>query len=98
MTAEFWFSLILRAMAGVVLGLVYFSSLWWIARRLPRMSRPALWIPLSTLSRMLLLLGAVYVLMEHRWEWLIAVMAGYLMGRYLVFWQTGVFRPRSGFK
>lgn len=93
-----WFPLIWRGMAGVVLGVGYFASLWWVARRLPQISRPALWIPLSTLTRMLLLLGAVYFLMGHRWEWLVAVIAGFLIGRCLVFWQVGVVGTRSEFE
>jgi F1F0 ATPase subunit 2 len=91
----FWAVLILCTVAGVLLGLFYFASLWWVARRLPQISRPALWVPLSTLARMLVVLVVVYLLMDHRWERLVAVMLGFLIGRFVVFWQVGVLRTRS---
>ena len=94
MMAELWFPLVWRVLAGICLGLAYFMSLWWVARRLPRISKPALWIPLSPLARMLLFLGVVYFLMGHRWDWLVAIIAGFLLGRCLVFWQVGVLGSR----
>ncbi len=44
-----WPLLIVSAAGGILLGLLYFGSLWWVVRRLPEISRPGLWVPLSTL-------------------------------------------------
>ena len=75
----------------MLLGLFYFASLWWVVRRLPQhVAAGVCGFPFSTLARMLVVLGAVYLLMDHRWERLAAVMLGFLIGRCLVFWQVGV--------
>ncbi len=90
-----WLPILFCTAAGVLLGVFYFASLWWVVRRLPGMSRPGVWFPLSTLLRMAIVLGAIFLLIEHRWPRLLAVMLGFLVGRYLVFWQLGVPQHRS---
>jgi F1F0 ATPase subunit 2 len=89
---------IVSLMEGVLLGLLYFGSLWWVVRRLPEISRPELWLPLSTVLRILVVLVGVYFLAGHDWKRLVAVMLGFLIGRFLVFWRVGALRKGSSCK
>ncbi len=90
-----WPPILFCTLAGVLLGIFYFVSLWWVVRRLPGMSRPGVWFPVSALLRMAVVLGAMFLLIDHRWERLAAVMLGFLIGRSLVFRQVGVPEHRS---
>lgn len=85
-----WPLMFVCGIAGVLLGVFFFGSLWWVVRRLPEMSRPGLWVPLSSLLRTLVVLGGVYLLMGTHWERLVAVLLGFVIGRFLVFRQLGI--------
>ncbi|MCA9073045.1 MAG: ATP synthase subunit I [Planctomycetaceae bacterium] len=90
-----WPVLLFCGVAGVLLGVFYFGSLWWVVRRLPEMSRPSIWFPISSILRTLVVLAGVYFLMGGRWERLVALMVGFIIGRIVVFRKVGISPHRS---
>jgi F1F0 ATPase subunit 2 len=71
----------LAALAGLVLGLLYFAGLWLTVRRLPRAPHPALWLLASFIVRAAVLGGGVVVVAAGRWEAFLAALAGFLFAR-----------------
>ena len=90
-----WPEYLLCGAGGVLLGMFYFGSLWWVVRRLPDIQRPGLWVPLSTLARTLAVLAGMYFLIGQDWIRLLAAMAGFVLGRLIVFRQVGIDQQRS---
>ena len=75
---------IIAALAsGVVLGAIYFGGLWLTVRRVPLVRQPALLLLGSFLLRSAVVLLGFYVVMDGRWERLVACMIGFLLARTL---------------
>lgn len=70
--------------AGMILGLLYFGGLWATVNRLGGARRPELLVLVSFVARAALVLTACYVVMGHRWERLVAYMAGFVLVRTLM--------------
>ena len=66
---------------GLVLGGVYAVALWLSVRRLAHAGRPLVWLLSGSALRIGLLLGAFYLVMDGRWERLLACFAGFLVVR-----------------
>lgn len=69
------------ALAGTVLGLVFFGGLWWTSTRLARSTRPALLVAASLLGRMLVLALGLVVLARIDVLALVGGLAGMLATR-----------------
>ena len=69
--------LALSCAAGAALGCLHFLALWETVRRLPRLSRPGLWMAMSMLVRLAAALAAFVFL--ARWGGLPAL-TGALLG------------------
>lgn len=80
--------LVVAALAGAVLGAMFFGGLWWTARRGAISPRPALWFFSSLLLRMGITLPAFFVVAGGRWERMLACLAGFLLARAGVTWAT----------
>jgi F1F0 ATPase subunit 2 len=80
--------LILAAVAGAVLGAIFFGGLWWTVRRALASPRPALWFVTSLLLRMGVALGGFYLLAGGQWRRLLACLAGFFVARLFVTWRT----------
>lgn len=84
-------------LAGVVLGALYAATLWAAVRRLARLRQPALALVAGSVLRIGLLLGAFYLVMDGRWERLLACFAGFLVVRLAAIrWASADAAPRSG--
>lgn len=79
-----WPSLWLPFLAGAGVALFYFGGLWLTVRALPSARRPGLLLAASFVGRMAILLIALYLVIDGRWERLLAAMAGLLLTRYLI--------------
>jgi F1F0 ATPase subunit 2 len=73
--------LVLTLLAGGLLGLVYFSGLWWTTQQLTTAKHPALLFLGSFLVRLVVVLGGFYLVAGGRWERMIACLAGFLLAR-----------------
>ena len=77
-------SVVLSFAAGLLVGGLYFVGLWMTVSRLPDARRPLLLLAGSTVVRLALLLGAIYLIMDGRWERLAACVVGVLVARTAV--------------
>ena len=73
--------MVIAAGLGVLLGLAYFGSLRWVVGRLMAARRPAVWMLGSAVVRIAVMLAALLVIGQGRWERMVAVLAGFLVGR-----------------
>lgn len=87
-------SVVLSFAAGMLVGGLYFAGLWVTVSRLPDARRPMLLLAGSTVVRLALLLGAIYLIMDGRWERLVACVLGILVARTAILvWRRRL--PRS---
>jgi F1F0 ATPase subunit 2 len=68
-------------LAGGALGAMFFGGLWWTVRSALTSANPALWLLISSASRMAALLAAFYLICRIQWVGLIAALAGFLLVR-----------------
>jgi F1F0 ATPase subunit 2 len=73
--------IVVAAGLGVLLGLAFFGSLRWVVGRLITARRPAVWMLGSAVVRIAVMLAALLVIGQGRWERMVAVLAGFLVGR-----------------
>lgn len=74
--------------AGLLLGAIFFSGLWWTVRRGVQSSRPALWFLGSTLLRMGTALAGFYLVGGGQWQRWLGCLIGFVAARYIVLWLT----------
>ena len=76
--------MLLAAAAGALLGLVFFGGLWWTLRRAFASKRPALWVGISLLVRMVATSGGFVFVSAGDWRRLLSCLLGFLAARWLV--------------
>lgn len=79
-----FFYLSIALTAGIGLGVFYFKVLWLTVQRLPRARRPWLLSLGSFWIRLAVTMGGFYLVMEDRWENLVACLVGFLLMRQLL--------------
>lgn len=84
---------VLAALAGAVLGALFFGGLWWTARRGAASPRPALWFFGSLLLRMGIALSGFYAVAGSHWDLMLACLLGFVAARMVVIRLTR--RPSS---
>jgi F1F0 ATPase subunit 2 len=77
-------NLTLAGVAGLALGLFYFGGLWLTVRRIAGTTRPAFLMLGSFVVRLLVTLCGFYLVMDGRWERLLACLAGFLVMRFVL--------------
>jgi F1F0 ATPase subunit 2 len=77
-------AIIVRLLAGVLLGIFFYSALWFTVRSLPRSRHPVLLTLGSFWGRTLTVLTAFLFLMQGRWEYAAACLVGFIAGRLTV--------------
>lgn len=75
------FYLSLAFIAGTVLGLFYFGTLWLTIQPLPKMRRPELFTLGSFFLRTGITLFGFYLVMGGRWERLLGSLCGFIVMR-----------------
>ncbi|MCG6898107.1 MAG: ATP synthase subunit I [Thiocapsa sp.] len=79
-----WLQLTASLIAGVLLGLVYFWSLWTTVGRLMRQDRPAIWMLGGMLLRFGLILVVFYPLARYGdWRHVLSAAVGFTLSRIL---------------
>lgn len=77
--------LILSAITGTLLGLVFFQGLWITVRRLEQTRHPIVWMLGSLLLRFGLVLAGFFLLARQGdWTLLLAAVAGFTLARLLI--------------
>lgn len=77
-------SLTLMFAAGMVLGGLYFSGLWYTVQRIQQEKHPVFWIIASLVFRMTLLLIAFYFVLSYgNLVHLLAVLGGFVVLRMI---------------
>jgi F1F0 ATPase subunit 2 len=72
------------ALAGAVLGALFFGGLWWTVQRAAVSPRPALWFGPSLLLRIAIVAGGCYLVNDGSWPRLAACLAGFVLMRVAV--------------
>ena len=76
-------ALVLAWVIGVLLGAMFFGSLWWTVRRGLSSARPALWFLGSLLLRTSIILAGFYVISGSHWDRLLASLLGFVSARFI---------------
>ena len=66
---------------GFLLGILYFSSLWWTVRQLPTTQQPILLVVGSLLGRLSIAILGFYLVMNGSWERLLIALLGFVLAR-----------------
>lgn len=77
-------TLLLVAVAGVILGICFFGSLWWTIRRGLSSKRPALLFLTSLLLRISLTLTGFYFIANGSLKLLLVCLLGFVIGRFIM--------------
>ncbi len=76
--------LTLSFVAGILLGVFYFGSLWWVVSQLSKTRRPERLLIASFVIRTSLAMAGFYFVMSGRPERLIACLVGFFLTRVLL--------------
>ncbi len=85
--------LVLAFLAGIVLGIFFFSGLWWTVQRIVSSDKPYLFSAASFIIRMAFVVTAFYYLLSADWTYLLAALAGFIAARMVL-----VYRFKAGQK
>jgi F1F0 ATPase subunit 2 len=88
MTMHEFFLVAATAVAGGMLGAMFFGGLWLTVRKGVASPRPALWFFCSLLFRMGIALAGFYFVAGGRWERLLACLLGFVAARLIVMRMT----------
>ena len=88
-----WPELVGAFALGTVVGFLYFCGLWWTVRQLPALKRPGVFLLLSLFVRMGVALPLFYLIMDGKWERLLAGVLGFMVVRGFLVRRL---RPLSG--
>lgn len=90
------FDITISFAVGLIIGAAYFAGLWFTVRRLTDTGLAPLWLFLSAIIRLALLVGALFWIMDGRWERLLAALAGILVARLAATWIARVGAASDG--
>lgn len=76
--------LALAALAGMLLGAVYFGGLWWTVKKGLASPRPAQWFIASLLLRLGFTLLGFYLVAGDDWKKVLACLLGLIIVRVIV--------------
>jgi len=98
MTADYLF-VVLAFTAGILLGIFYFGSLWFVVKKLPESRRPVLLVIGSFVLRLSVTLLGFYLVFGGVWQRILACLIGFIVARtYLIrtLGPSGVKMQREG--
>jgi F1F0 ATPase subunit 2 len=86
----------LAALAGALLGLLYFGGLWWTVRRVMVVKHPIVLVAGSFLVRAALAGGALLLIMDGDIVRLLVALGAFLFVRGIVLWRVRAAAPGPG--
>jgi F1F0 ATPase subunit 2 len=78
------FNLAVGALAGIVLGGLFFGGLWWTVQKGVPSEQPALWFLGSLILRTAVVLLGLYFVAAGSWQRLLAALLGLIVARFVV--------------
>ena len=81
--------MIIAFFGGILLGMVFFGGLYFTVERIQRVKHPALLMIFSLLLRMTMLLFGFYLLMNNRYQNLLAALVGVMISRFFLIQMFG---------
>lgn len=78
------FILVIAAIVGLFLGIIFFGGLWWTIRKAVHSKNPAALFLISFFTRIAIVLIGFYFLLGGHWERLLLGLLGFIMARLLV--------------
>jgi len=78
---------------GTGLGILNYTSLWFTIKHVSSVKKPSLFIMASYFLRMAITAAGFFLVMDGRWENLIACLAGFLTVRFVF---VKLFQPKKG--
>jgi F1F0 ATPase subunit 2 len=76
--------IMMTLIAGMLLGALYFGSLWWTVRKGLSARQPALWFVTSLLLRTAVALAGFYFVAGPDWKRLLFCLLGFIIARMIV--------------
>lgn len=77
-------TLLLLAIAGFALGVLFFGGLWLTVRKIGGKKNPTVWYFLSYVVRLGVVMTGFFFLTQGDWRRMLPIMAGFLIARFLV--------------
>lgn len=81
--------MIIAFLGGILLGIFFFGGLYFTVERIQQVKHPVLFMVLSLLIRLAILLLGFYLLMDSRYQNLLAALAGVLLSRFFLIRKFG---------
>jgi len=81
--------LLLSIAVGFVVGLAFFWTLWLTVQRLPTATNPGLMMFGSYLLRTAVAVGIFYVVMDGKWQRMLALIIGFIIARFVMVRREG---------
>ncbi len=75
---------LLISLGGMLLGAVFFGSLWYTVSRGVHTRNPALWFGVSYILRLALIIAGFYYLTGGQWQALLACFLGFMISRTII--------------
>ncbi len=75
--------LTLSALAGIVLGILYFGGLWLTITRMRASKSPGIFLALSFILRTVLVIGGFYLITDGKLERLAVAMLAFFVTRFV---------------
>lgn len=77
-------SAVMTLFGGIVIGVFFFGGLWITIRRVQHLRRPGIVLFASSVVRITIALGGLYVVAWGRWERLLIAVVGFMLARLVV--------------
>ncbi len=88
MTPSDALALVLAAIAGLLLGAIFFGGLYLTVRQGVSSRSPVLWFFGSLVTRMGIALAGFYFVSDGSWQRLVVCLLGFVVARLVVTWLT----------
>ncbi len=81
--------LLLAAVAGGLIGMIFFGGLWWTVHKGMTSRHAALWFTGSLILRVGVALAGFYFIGRNDWQMMLACLFGFVVARVVVMRLTG---------
>lgn len=78
------FSMLIALIAGIILGVFYFGSLWITVRQLPTTAYPARLFIGSFIGRIVVTMFGFYLIMDGQWQRILIGLGGFILARIIL--------------
>ncbi|TWU46870.1 ATP synthase subunit I [Rubripirellula reticaptiva] len=80
---------LLAAVAGVLIGMIFFGGLWWTVNKGMTSRYAAFWFTGSLILRVGVALAGFYCIGHNNWQMMLACLLGFVIARVVVMRLTG---------